>query len=217
MSDTRRGEPSGLAARPRVLVTGFGAFPGAPANPSRLLARKLLQLRLPALAGIDRHLLILPTRWSLAAAFPGRLDAIDPDIVLMLGLAARRRQVCIETLGRNATRMAPDAAGRRPAGRRLDPAAAPVRRMAGPPMPLLAALRAGGAPARLSRDAGGYVCNALAFRAYGWAHRHGRLAVFVHVPRPRRGGALGRPRMERALGRMLVACMAARRRMLITC
>ena len=39
----------------RVLITGFGPFPGAPFNPSAALAKALARRRRPALAGIARQ------------------------------------------------------------------------------------------------------------------------------------------------------------------
>jgi pyroglutamyl-peptidase len=198
-------------ALPRLLVTGFGRFPGMPANPSAKLARHLARSR-PA-AGAATELLLLATRWEEAAGFPALLAQTQPDIVLMLGVAARRRRVSIEIVGRNATGAFPDAAGCRPASRVLEPGAPAQRALAARPAPLLAALRAAGIPAHLSRHAGHYVCNALAFRAYGWA-RAGRradggprLAVFVHVPLPR-PGRLTLPQLARGLEALLAALLA---------
>ncbi|GLK84967.1 pyroglutamyl-peptidase I family protein [Ancylobacter defluvii] len=206
------------ASAPHILITGFGPFPGAPANPAAGLARDLARLRRPALAGTRRSLRILPTLWEEAAGFPSTLDTLAPDIVLMIGLAARRRAVSIEWLGRNRTRLLPDAARRRPADSRFEVGAAAIRRGGFDPAPLLHALAAAGLPARLSRDAGGYVCNALAWSAYGWA-RHGehpRLTVFVHIPRPRAGGRLDRGRMLRGLGNLMVRLVAQHRLMAAT-
>lgn len=198
-------------ALPRLLVTGFGRFPGMPANPSAKLARHLARSR-PA-AGAATELLLLATRWDEAAGFPALLARTAPDIVLMLGVAARRRLVSIEIVGRTATGASPDAAGCRPASRVLEPGASAQRALAARPAPLLAALRAAGVPAHLSRHAGRYVCNALTFRAYGWA-RAGRradggprLAVFVHVPLPR-PGRLALPQLARGLEALLAALLA---------
>ncbi|WP_018389825.1 hypothetical protein [Ancylobacter sp. FA202] len=176
---------------PTVLITGFGRFPGMPANPSAGFARRLARGRRVAGAQVALHL--LPTRWDEAAAFPALLECTKPDIVLMLGVAARRRYVSVERVARNATGVFPDAAHRRPASRPLQPGAPAELEMTARPAPLLAALRAAGVPAHVSRHAGRYVCNALAWSAYGWARagRRGdggpRLAVFVHVPLPRPG------------------------------
>ncbi|MDR6952761.1 pyroglutamyl-peptidase [Ancylobacter sp. 3268] len=201
------------AGAPHILITGFGPFPGAPANPAASLARDLARLRRPALAGTRRSLRILPTLWEQAAGFPSTLDAFAPDIVLMIGLAARRRAVSIEWLGRNHTRLLPDAARRHPSERRFEAGSAAIRRGGFDAAPLLQALAVAGLPARLSRDAGGYVCNALAWSAYGWARQGGarRLAVFVHIPRPRAGGRLDRGRMLRGLGNLMVALVAQHR------
>lgn len=196
---------------PTLLITGFGHFPGMPANPSASLARLLARGRRRAGGQVALHL--LPTRWDVAAAFPALLEHALPDIVLMLGVAARRRQVSIELVARNATGDFPDAARRHPASRPLQPGAPAERALSARPAPLLAALRAAGVPAHLSRHAGRYVCNALAWSAYGWARAERRsdggprLAVFVHVPLPR-SGRLALARLARGLDALLAALLA---------
>lgn len=193
---------------PRILVTGFGRFPGMPANPSAGLATSLARSRRLSAATIEAR--ILPTRWDEAEAFAGLLERTRPDIVLMLGVAARRRHVSIELAARNSSGSFPDAARRRPCVRRLERDGPALRKLGASPMPLLRAMRETGVPVRLSRDAGRYVCNALAWRAYGWAQARSRrdgtarLAVFVHIPPPR-PGALSRPRLLRAVEALLVA------------
>ncbi|WP_425107077.1 peptidase C15 [Ancylobacter sp.] len=206
-----RAGPAKASARPRLLITGFGHFPGMPANPSAQLARHLARSRPAGGARTERRL--LATRWDEAAGFPALLAQTRPDILLMLGVAARRRLVSIEIVGRNATGAFPDAAGHRPASHVLEPGAPAQRALAARPAPLLAALRAAGVPAHLSRHAGRYVCNALAFRAYGWARAGlaadggARLAVFVHVPLPR-PGRLALPQLARGLEALLAALLA---------
>lgn len=196
---------------PTLLITGFGHFPGMPSNPSARLARLLARGRRFAGAQVALHL--LPTRWDVAAGFRATLERSAPDVVLMLGVASRRRQVSIEVLARNATGDFPDAARHRPASRPLQPGAPAQRALSARPAPLLAALRMAGVPAHLSRDAGRYVCNALAWSAYGWAQAGcradggRRLAVFVHVPLPR-PGRLALARLARGLDALLAALLA---------
>ena len=48
----------------RVLITGFGPFPGAPFNPSAALAKALARRRRPALAGIDRVVHVFATTYA---------------------------------------------------------------------------------------------------------------------------------------------------------
>lgn len=199
------------AGRPRVLVTGFGRFPGMPSNPSADLAGELA--RSPRLPDAALEARLLPTRWDEAAAFAATLDRLAPDVVLMLGVAARRRQVCVEVIAHNATGAFPDAARCHPPSHRLTPEGPARRPLSATAAPLLRALHEAGVPARRSRDAGRYVCNALAWSAYGWAEAGPRadggprLAVFVHVPLPR-PGRLSRLRLLRALEGLLRALLA---------
>jgi pyroglutamyl-peptidase len=174
----------------RVLITGFGPFPGAPFNPSAALAKALARRRRPALAGIERVTHVFATTYASVDRDLPKLFAQKPDIVLMFGVAGRRRQLCIETQARNAVSLLfPDASGYRPRHgviKLRGPAAlagnAPFARLAG----------AAGAKARLSRDAGRYLCNYVYWRALEQVRGTRPLVQFVHIPpvdakpRPRR-------------------------------
>ncbi len=197
--------------RARLLVCAFGPFPGVAVNPSEALARALVRLRRPALAGSEIRLLILPTRWASLALLDDTLARFCPDAVLLLGVASRRRIVELETRAANATRPAADAARRHPAGRVLVPGAPRALTTTARLSPLLAALRGQKVPARRSRDAGRYLCNAAYFHALAGLERPGEggmpaPAVFVHLP-----GRSGRPAgvsaqcMARGLCALLVA------------
>src|SRR5262249_27175491 len=89
----------------------------------------------------------------------------------------------------------PDAAPpprRRPAARRLARAGAVRRRATWAATDVVASLRRAGIPARESRDAGGFLCNAVLYAALSHpVVRRKRLPVtFLHVPIP---GAGARP------------------------
>ena len=75
----------------RVLLVGFGPFPGAPFNPSAALAEALARRRRPALASTQRTVHIFATSYAAVDRDLPRLFAENPDIVLMFGLAGRRR------------------------------------------------------------------------------------------------------------------------------
>jgi pyroglutamyl-peptidase len=108
-----------------------------------------------------------------------------PDALLMFGLAARRRALTVETRARNATsRLMADTAGRFTARNRIGGGATAERLFPPWVRTLVPAIRKAGAPARLSRDAGRYVCNYLCWRALGASVR-GPVA-FVHVPQIQR-------------------------------
>lgn len=198
----------------RILICAFGPFPGVPVNPSQQLAHDLLRLRRPALSDSEMALEILPTRWDALARLDARLDTFDPDAVLLLGVAARRRSVSIEMLAANATRAAPDAARRHPPARRLV-AKGPYRLRS--PVAAAAqaiALRRAGIAAAASRDAGRYLCNASYFHALAWAGRQDgvRPVLFVHLPRREgRPAGISRMRMGRGLSHVLLALAAGAR------
>jgi pyroglutamyl-peptidase len=165
-----------------ILITGFGPFPGAPSNPTGPLVRRLAKLRIVH-TKIVTH--VFETSYkAVDRDLPKLLKRYKPDAILMFGLASRARIVRIETRAQNALAVLPDAAGktpRRAAIAKGKPAATPMR---APAHLLLKAVRKTGVRARLSRDAGQYLCNYLCWYATEAAAAKGgpRLAAFVHVP-----------------------------------
>jgi pyroglutamyl-peptidase len=173
----------------RVVLIGFGPFPGAPFNPSAALVKALARRRHPALAGIDRTSHVFATAYAAVDRDLAKLFAAKPDIVLIFGLAARRRQLCIETRARNVVSLLlPDAHGHRPQRGVIAPGGPASRPGNAPFAQLLAAARASAVPARLSRDAGAYLCNYAYWRALQRIKGGRPLVQFVHIPPIRRGG-----------------------------
>jgi pyroglutamyl-peptidase len=180
-----------------ILITGFGPFPGAPFNPTGPLVLALARGHIPALRQIRRLAHVFPTSYAAVdRELPVLLARERPDIVLMFGLATRRRHISIETRARNEiSRKAADASGAFPAASLIAPGAHATLPLRAPAQRLLAAARAAGMPAALSGDAGNYLCNYLCWRAGEAAARAGgpRLVAFVHVPR-----VLAHPRVPTA-------------------
>jgi pyroglutamyl-peptidase len=119
---------------------------------------------------------------------PDLLQRMDPDAVLLIGLAGRSRMLRIETRAANrASVLHADAARYRPNASKLEPAAPAFRKVQTPIAALVAAARRNGVAARPSIDAGTYICNATLFTCLGHAAAAGRphSVVFVHIPRPR--------------------------------
>jgi pyroglutamyl-peptidase len=203
----------------RVLLLGFGPFPGAPRNPSAALAQKLARRRRPLLADLERRAHVLATTYAAVDRDLPKLLADKPDIVLVFGLAARRRDVCIEMRARNALSVLfPDAGGYRPRQSQIERGGPDAHVGRAPFHRLLGALRADRVPARLSRDAGRYLCNYAYWRALAHAPDGRPLVQFVHIPalarnpRPRwRGGrrAPSLAQLVRAAERLLIALAAA--------
>lgn len=204
------GSPA-MPRRARILVCAFGPFPGVVVNPSEHLARALIRSRRPVLAGTELHLLVLPTAWASLNLLDAALGRLQPDGVLLMGVATRRRTVDLEARAVNAARAAPDAEGRHPAAVRLVGAAPPVLSSTAALAPLAAALRRHRVPTRRSRDAGRYLCNAAYFHALHHARACGRAVpvVFVHLPgRAGRPPGIGPEHMRRGLSALLVALAA---------
>jgi pyroglutamyl-peptidase len=184
-----------LMAEPlRILITGFGPFPGAPFNPTMALVARLARLRRPALGGVELTRHIFPVTYqAVDRELPQLLRRHRPDALLMFGLASRTRYVRIETRARNAVTMLwPDADHTRVRKGSIAPDVGAM--MFGPhTAKLLRAALATGVNARASRDAGSYLCNYLSWRGIE-ATRTAQisngpvLAAFVHVPPVARDG-----------------------------
>jgi pyroglutamyl-peptidase len=169
----------------RILVTGFGPFPGAPYNPTQALVARLTRLRRPAFADVELSSHIFPVTYkAVDRELPLALQQHKPHAILMFGLAGRTKYLRIETRARNAvTTLWPDADHTRV---RKGSIAGDADAMTFGPhtAKLLRAASGTGIDVRASRDAGSYLCNYLSWRAIEATCGDGgpRLAAFVHVP-----------------------------------
>jgi pyroglutamyl-peptidase len=189
----------------RILITGFGPFPGAPYNPTIPLVSRLTRLRRPAFSEVELMGHIFPVTYkAVDRELPQLLAKHRPHALLMFGLATRTRHVRIESRARNAVTMLwPDADHTRV--RKGSISGSADAKIFGPhTAKLLRAAVGSGVDARPSRDAGSYLCNYLSWRAIEAvsADNDLRLAAFVHVPLiardgvSRRKGALHRVTLE---------------------
>lgn len=180
----------------RLLITGFGAFPGMAVNPSAVVAARVgAAARLRRAAGGPPRAVVLRTAYAALETELGPLLAEAPLAVLMIGVAGRTRRVRVEMRAANrASRLMPDAGGS-PSRRLTLTTSGPAARWAGPAAARAEAiLRRTGLPVRLSRDAGRYLCNAAYYRALAAPCP----VLFLHIPKPprigprRRGGPVPR-------------------------
>jgi pyroglutamyl-peptidase len=174
-----------------ILVTGFSPFPGAPVNPTEKLMRRLPKLLGRHQAGGTFLFHVLPTTWAGRTQVTDDLRrSLEPDAIVHFGVDGTRRTINIETRAVNrATRVRPDAAGYAPARPELDLTAGRSRVSTLPAEALRRAASGSGAPVRLSRDAGTYLCNATLWDSIG----SGIPSIFVHVPSLPRGARDTRP------------------------
>lgn len=206
-------------AAPNILVTGFGPFPGALRNPSARLALFLSRSRRIARSATVKAAIIPTAYEGLSSTLALLLDAEQPDAVLMLGLAGSTPYLRIETRAANrVSSLYPDAM-RGKTDRMLIAGAPGILQVRAPVRSLLQAARSTGVEARLSNDAGSYICNGALFHALHRTRAKPALPVaFVHIPWPRgrskqKPGVVSRrptwPMLERAAEQVLLRLIAA--------
>ena len=170
-----------MTQAPRVLVTGFGPFPGAPENPTEWLVAALVGSPSPVAAALSAA--VLPVDYAKAGpALEAAAMAAAPDIAIHFGLAASARGFRLERVAShlqdrgkadNAGQGAPEA---------LDAEAPAVSQL--PLVSIHAALLAAGLPVEWSHDAGGYLCNHVFHLSCSGRCRPLAQAMsgFVHIP-----------------------------------
>ncbi len=189
--------------RSRVLITGFGPFPGVSDNVSGRLAHGLACCKLPGHSPAT-HAELLPTEWDeVSNRAPRLLDKVRPRLVLHLGLSQRAQAFRIERSAYNRAAAREDACGAIPRDRAIR-APGPARidtRL--PTVELAKHLRQHDLPAGASRSAGNYLCNFLYYLSLDWAGRQDTACdvCFVHLPPP---AALSETKLLR--GSELILC-----------
>ena len=154
-----------MSSKPRILITGFGPFPGAPYNPTERLVERLMRLRRPLFDDIERVSHIFPVSYdAVDRDLPKLIVAHRPHALLMFGLAARTSYLRLETRARNVvTQLWPDAEHAEVSSRNIADGAPFARSFGSHTEKLLRAARATGteagatqigsvAPARLTDD-----------------------------------------------------------------
>lgn len=166
----------------RILVTAFEPFGSDSENASAAALRALLAVWSdPVIELVGEELPVVfddaPLRRAVAEH--------RPDLLVALGEAGGRRAITPERRGRNEiSARIPDNAGAQPQGEPVEPGAPDERAAAVDVDRLVAAMREAGWAAEPSDDAGGFVCNYVAFHAYGLDVQ----SVFIHVPAVRSEG-----------------------------
>ncbi|MCV0396336.1 MAG: pyroglutamyl-peptidase I [Rhizobiaceae bacterium] len=183
---------------PRVLVTGFEPFPGAPVNPTEWLVGEL-QAQPPQISGVAAFRAeVLPVDYArVGPALSDIGRAFSPDIAIHFGLARECGGFRLERMARNSlTNARPDNAGRMPEAEAICDGP-PVLPSKLPLEAIHARLQVMDLPAEWSDDAGGYLCNmvmmlSLAHACDGFAPS---MSGFVHVPLTGEGAPLSRDRL----------------------
>lgn len=194
----------------RVLVSGFGPFPGCQENPSALLIERLQSRRVPAVVKLDLITHIFPTEWVRAREdFYNIVERDAPHILIHFGVSQRAKGFCIECQAENSAHRAEDACGAYPGEERIIAAGSDVLTMALPSERLVQDLRGVGIQAETSADAGGYLCNYLYYLslAYTADSKEPLLSCFVHIPPINGCGAIELGRLETGMDRIIRSTM----------
>ena len=200
----------------RALVTGFDPFGGDEVNPSSLAVSRLKK----KIGKVTVVTAVLPTSYARSAkVLREAIDEAKPDIVLCVGQAGGRTDLCLERVGINVQ----DA--RIPDNDRKQPIDVPVR-ADGPAayfatLPIkacVAEMRKAGLPAAVSNTAGTFVCNHILYALMDIIESHPAKmrGGFLHIPyvpeqAARLGGAPSMSVDDIARGiEIIVAASAAR-------
>lgn len=168
-----------------MLLTGFGPFPAMGANASAMLVPRIAEAARRAFPSLAVECHILPTEWSEGLWRGCELyRRLKPVAALHFGVSSRALGFEIETRAYNRCSPSKDAAGHMPDGPLVSPRGPAWLSATLPAAQIVERLRRRGIPAMLSRDAGGYICNALLYRTQELAREAagpGR-SGFIHLP-----------------------------------
>ncbi len=166
-----------------ILITGFEPFGGETVNASWEAAKKLEGWRRGGFTAVAR---LLPCAYdSSVKKLIQEIEAIQPAALLMAGQAARRAVICVERFAHNLDdATAPDNDGDLRRALRISRAAPEWVEASISVSAIAKVMKDAGIPARVSRNAGAFVCNHLYFGALQYLSdkRLAIPAVFVHLP-----------------------------------
>ncbi len=165
-----------------LLLTGFEPFDAHDMNPSWEIARHLGGQELGGVKIVSR---LLPVDWERSwPALLGAMNATKPRWVLMLGLAAKREHLSVESVACNVCGDTADNAGALPASGTIAEGGPETLASTLPVEDIVGRVQQLGVPVLLSSDAGGYLCNYTLYRALAWSQDAGSppLIGFIHVP-----------------------------------
>ncbi len=175
----------------KALITGFDAFGGEAVNPSSLAVGKLKK----RVGGIVVHTAQLPTSYAQSAkVLLAAIEKTRPDIVLCVGQAGGRSELCLERVAINVQdARIRDNDGKQPIDRPVvkDGPAAHFTTL--PIKACVAEMRKAGLPAAVSNTAGTFVCNHIFYALMDIAAGH---------PIPMRGGFLHIPYVPEQAARL---------------
>ena len=168
----------------RVLITGFNSFAGIKTNPSQLIVERLHPQKFST--DIEVTKVVLPTEFSAAGdKLQQLITSISPQIILLLGVAAKRKVVSLERVALNLNDCSlPDNAGCKREGQIIIEQGPPAYFATLPLHDLQKELHKHAIATEISNHAGTYVCNHVFYLALHYIKQLqlNTACGFIHVP-----------------------------------
>ncbi len=160
----------------KILISGFKPFLGESLNPSERLVQEIQKNKTTI------STVILPVEFQSAFHhLQSKIEVVRPDIVIMLGQAAGRKNICLEKIALNWRQSnQPDESGYIPETAMINSASELALMTSYPVDSVYAELKKQGYPVEISFSAGTYVCNDLYFKTL--TEFPNIKSVFIHVP-----------------------------------
>ncbi len=160
----------------KILISGFKPFLGESLNPSELLVEQL-QEKHPAISTI-----VLPVEFQIAFLnLKNKIQEISPDVVIMLGQAAGRKNICLEKIALNWRQSTqPDESGYLPETTMIHTDRELAVMTSFPVDSMYSKLKQLQHPVEISFSAGTYVCNDLYFKTL--TEFPNLKSLFIHFP-----------------------------------
>lgn len=166
----------------KLLLTGFVPFLDNPINPTEEVVKRLDGANIN---GYEVVTAVLPVDFNQSAEqLKQNIAKVQPDVVIMLGLAAGRSKITPERIAINVKDGAKDNEGYAPVDEPIDVdgpdglfSTLPIRKM-------VESLKDNQLPATISNTAGAYLCNNMMYIALNEAIKNDEtyLAGFIHIP-----------------------------------
>ena len=166
----------------KALVTGFEPFGGDEVNPSSLAVDKLKK----KYGSLSVHTATLPCSFARSTGMlQDAIDKVKPDMVLCVGLAGGRSELCLERVAINVQdARIRDNDGKQPIDKPVVKGGPAAHFATLPIKACVAAMRQAGLAAAVSNTAGTFVCNHILYALMHIASRR-RAPLrggFLHVP-----------------------------------
>ena len=174
--------------RMKLLLTAFEPFNGGTVNPSQMVLEKVEEPH-----GMELVKIVLPVEFKKTTRLLKELlREHRPDVVISLGQAGNRPEICVERVAVNldnvrssdGMREIADNAGEKPVDEPIIPDGETAYFSTLPVWKLVTAIRNCGVKSAVSYSAGTYVCNHVMYTVLQEAacHYPDMKAGFVHVP-----------------------------------